>query len=91
MSLLNIKNEWIKQPVDQTLHAIWGFVPWWLALTFAYDAWMGFPLAMVPGISSGIFLWREMAQYPSKRRWDPPLDIAVFIAASGAGIWAGLR
>lgn len=95
VSFWTTKNEWIKQPRDQTLHMLWGGVPWWLALWLSRDVlggglW-GYAPMMIAGATTYWFIAREIEQWPSKRWWDPYTDWLFFGIGTGLGIWLGLR
>lgn len=91
----------VKQPVDQALHFVWGLVPWWLCAEVATGLYSGphqvisglagIGAGLIAGISTLVFVLREVNQWPSSRPWDPYLDWLVFGVGCGVGIWLGLR
>ena len=95
----------VKQPIDQTLHALWGGVPWffvasngpgipinwpWL-VDYSNWSWLLFWSSFVASLLTTLFVVRAWSQWPSSRWWDPCMDWLFFGVGSGLGIWLGLR
>jgi hypothetical protein len=73
-----------KQAVEQPLHFLMAAAPVALSRSLAGVPWYGWAAAP-------LLVWREWAQWPSRRWWDPPLDWAFMALGAVFATWRRAR
>ena len=91
----NVRQEIVKQAIDQPLHFLWaaaGTILPFLAIKFAHDELLWLVATIIlAAANAAVIVLREWRQWPpSKRPWDPFVDWTFYALGAGAAVTLGL-